>query len=226
VTNAIDSSGLYKELGLTKAPEEVTPRKTKLGQDDFMALLTTQLKNQDPMKPMENTDFIAQMAQFSSVDGITKLNQSFEGLSSSITSNQALQASSLIGRDVLVKDQTSLYNGLDAVRGQVMLDRGAPNFRVQIEDANGALVNTIDMGNQAEGPVDIQWNGLDANGNPLPPGIYTIKAETQANGQNQAVPVKLFQRVESVTVGNGTQGLSLNLAGVGPRPFTEVETIE
>ena len=98
-----------ESLGLAQKKPRVD--KKEMGQEDFLKLMTTQLQNQDPMKPMENGDFLAQIAQFSTVDGIGKLQESFEALSGSLHSNQALQASGLIGRNVMVPSNAGVYFG-------------------------------------------------------------------------------------------------------------------
>ena len=122
---AIDNSA-FSEIGLRTQNDvqkaTTKSNKSELGQEEFMALMTAQLKNQDPLKPSSDTDFIAQMAQFSSVDSLEKLNKNFESMAQQLTSNQSLQAASMVGKQVLVPSNNTYFNGSNATTGAVSLD--------------------------------------------------------------------------------------------------------
>ena len=130
---SIESLGLRKLSDLNQASKDA-----RLGQEDFLELMTTQLQNQDPFKPMENGDFLAQMAQFSTVDGIQNLQKSFEQLSQSLVSNQALQAAGLVGRSVLAPTGLAALESGGAVKGVVSLPASSSEVTVHITDASGS----------------------------------------------------------------------------------------
>jgi flagellar basal-body rod modification protein FlgD len=196
-----------------KKPDETTG-KQELKQEDFLSLLTKQLANQDPFKPTSNDQMIAQMASFATVDGIGKMNSQFESLNSSVTSNQALQASSLVGRDVLVKSPIGLKkDDLSGMGAMVNLPQSLDNLMVRIEDQAGQLVRTFDMGAQPVGESRIQWDGKDEQGNALPTGKYQVKASGLVDGESKNFEVSTYANVNSVLLGKGDGNVLLNLAG-------------
>lgn len=196
-----------------KKPDETTG-KQELKQEDFLSLLTKQLANQDPFKPTSNDQMIAQMASFATVDGIGKMNSQFESLNSSVTSNQALQASSLVGRDVLVKSPIGLKkDDLSGMGAMVNLPQSLDNLMVRIEDQAGQLVRTFDMGAQPVGESRIQWDGKDEQGNALPAGKYQVKASGLVDGESKNFEVSTYANVNSVLLGKGDGNVLLNLAG-------------
>ncbi|WP_333608545.1 flagellar hook assembly protein FlgD [Arsukibacterium sp.] len=193
-----------------------------LTQADFFALLTQQLSYQDPTKPVENDQMIAQMTNFTMADGIGSLNESFKGLAASMTSNQALQASSLVGRSVLTQSNQMVFTGESLSRGQINLDRPADNLRVRIEKANGELVSTFNVNNPALGKNDFVWDGTNANGEFMDAGVYKIIVEANFNGKNESIPVQVFTPVSSVSMANNGQGITLNLLGLGSIKLSDV----
>lgn len=216
---------VLEALGLTQSRPKAENKKDELGQDDFLKLMTAQLNNQDPMKPMENGEFLSQMAQFGTVDGINKLQQSFNQLSGALHSNQALQASSLVGRSVMVpSDQALLVPGENVV-GSVELPEAATDVKLKVFDQSGELVKTIELGTHEAGKVNFQWNGLDESGETMPPGTYEIKAVASIDGTDEGVSTLVRTNVDSVTLGNGQEGLTLNLRGIGTVSFADVREL-
>jgi len=141
---AIDLNAL-QNLGLKTVDQQPVP-KQELGQEQFLKLLTTQLANQDPTKPMENGDFLGQLAQFSSVSGIQDLQKSFSAFAGSISSNQSLQAAGLVGRTVLVPSNEGVLSLQNGLKGEVNLTGSTENLVVQIQDRNGATVKELQLG--------------------------------------------------------------------------------
>ncbi|SHE89178.1 flagellar hook assembly protein FlgD [Vibrio gazogenes] len=201
-----------KKLQEQKKPDEVTG-KQDLKQEDFLSLLTKQLSQQDPFKPVSNDQMIAQMASFATVDGIGKMNTQFESLNSSMTSNQALQASSLVGRDVLVPGSSGVKKDQGNMAAMVKLPASVDNLLVRIEDAAGQLVRTFDVGAKPGGDNRIEWDGKDQNGNPLPGGKYKVKASGLVDGKSKEFDVSTYANVNSVLLGKGDGNVLLNLAG-------------
>ncbi|SNY55912.1 flagellar basal-body rod modification protein FlgD [Arsukibacterium tuosuense] len=210
--------GMYWENG-NKVPDK---NNGALTQSDFFALLTQQLAYQDPTKPVENDQMIAQMTNFTMADGIGSLNESFKGLSESMTSNQALQASSLVGRSVLTQSEEIVFSGEALSRGHINLESPADNMRVRIEKPNGELVTNFDVSNPAQGKNEFVWDGTDANGEQMPPGVYKIKVEASIAGENKSVPVNVFTPVSSVSLAGNGKGITLNLVGLGAVKLTDV----
>lgn len=223
--NDINSNATIQDLGLG-AGTPSSKERNKLGQADFLQLMVTQLKNQDPFKPMENGDFIAQMAQFSAVSGLDKLQKSFDTLANSLQSNQALQASTLVGRSVLVPSSQAVLSTEDNVKGVVDLQQSTPNLSLSIMDGNGELVKTIQLGGHSSGEVPFVWDGTNNAGDRMPAGNYRIVAEAQGSDSRFNVGTFVNAAVESVTIGNGGQQLMLNLKDMGSVNFSQVREIQ
>ena len=196
----------------------------ELGQEDFLELMTTQLKNQDPLKPMENGDFLAQIAQFSAVEGISDLNENFTGLSDSLVSNQALQATNLVGRRVLAPTGVAALAQGGSIRGTVELPAASGEVIVNVYDQGGQVIRRLELGTQAAGSADFQWDGLKNDGSFAAPGNYFISTEASVDGQFESVETLLTSDVRSVTLSN-SGGLLLELDGIGSLDFSEVRQI-
>lgn len=225
--NNIDNSQLWSKLGLTSSDPNASKTKSndQIGQDTFLKLMLAQMQNQDPMKPMQSGEFLTQIAQFSSAKGIADMAQSFTTLSNSLTSNQALQASSLIGRVVLSPSNQGYLTQGQGVGGSINLSSSAQNLTINIYDQNGSVVKTIPMGNQSSGTSYFSWDGTDNNGNQMPDGLYQVEATAGVGDTTQSLPINMASRVESVTMGKNGQGVTLNLAGLGSIDFNKVVEI-
>ncbi|CAH1538575.1 MULTISPECIES: flagellar hook assembly protein FlgD [Vibrio] len=216
--NNVGQSGLsyidqLKSLQESNKKTEESTGKQDLKQEDFLSLLTKQLSQQDPFKPVSNDQMIAQMASFATVDGIGKMNSQFESLNSSMTSNQALQASSLVGRDVLVPGAAGVKQDNAAMAAMVKLAQPIDNLFVRVENEAGQLVRTFEVGAKPAGDTRVLWDGNDENGNPLPAGKYNVKASGLVEGESQEFPVSTYANVNSVLLGKGDGNVLLNLAG-------------
>ena len=132
-----------------------------LGKDAFLQLLVTQLKNQNPLDPQDNTAFVAQLAQFSSLEGITTLNDTVNSLSGGLQSSQALQASSLVGRSVIVQTNEAYVDPASGkpFNGTVVVKDADSKPVITITDADGEVVRTLEMGSQKAGNADFTWDG-------------------------------------------------------------------
>lgn len=206
-------TSLISDLSLDAPAPETNKKKDQLGQAEFLDLMITQLKNQDPFEPMENGDFISQMAQFSSVTGLSDLQQSFQQLATSMQSNQALQASSLVGRTVMVPSQLVMISedGSVAGAGTIDLPVSSGSVSLSIIDQAGQLVRKMELGTQSSGEVDFNWDGLNDDGEPAPAGNYFIAAQAVVGDETYSAETLISASVESVTLGTGGSGLTLNL---------------
>lgn len=222
MVNAIDA---FKGLGLATV-EAAAPKKQTLGQEQFLKLMTTQLTHQDPSKPMENGDFLAQMAQFGTVSGIQDLQKAFGDFAASISSDQALQASSLVGRYVSAPSSQGLLSFGGEIKGQIDLPGSSTNVGVNIIDARtGDTVRHLELGGHSAGAVSFTWDGLDENKTPRPGGVYKIEATGTIDGKNTALATQIHSKVESVSLGNAQQPMRVNLEGLGPVDFNQLKQI-
>jgi flagellar basal-body rod modification protein FlgD len=198
-----------------------------LGGTDFITLMLAQLQNQDPTSPVDSNTFLTQLAQLSEVQGISSLNTNFGALSTSLTSNQAMQASSLLGHQALVSSSTAtLASAGAAVTGAVNVPQNTSQVTLSITDSSGALVSQINLGAQSAGLANFSWNGTTGGGSQAPAGTYTLTAQYAGATSGSAAATTLVSgTVESVSMGAGSTGLTLNVAGVGSVPFSNVQQI-
>lgn len=225
MTTAIDNSELFASLGLGATQAQSDQPSDKLLQEDFLELMVAQLKNQDPMKPMESGDFLGDIAQFGTVSGIQDLQESFASFSSSIQSNQALQAAALVDRSVLVPMDRGVLPTEGSLAGVVDLPTNSSQVTVSIHDSAGVLVRQINLGAQAAGTPHFQWDGSMDDGSYAAPGVYQVRAEAIINGETTALSPQIEADVRSVMLGGSGRGLQLDLGQLGTVDFSLVEQI-
>lgn len=197
-----------------------------LGGTDFLTLMLAQLKNQDPTSPVDSNTFLSQLAELSEVQGITALNTSFSGLSSSLTATQAFQASSLLGHTALVTSSTATLATAGAtVTGAVNVPENSSSVRVNVTNSSGELVQQINLGAQPAGLANFTWNGEQGDNSKAPAGTYSVTALVDGVASGTKIPTYVNGTVESVTMGAGSAGLTLNVSGQGSVLFTNVEQI-
>ena len=198
----------------------------ELGQNDFIELLVAQVKNQDPSKPMDPSQFMNQLAQFSTVNGIQELKTSFEDLAANLSSNQSMQAAALVGRDVLVPGGEGLLAAGSGLSGQIDLPSSANDITLKIFNAQGVQVRELPLGSGAEGELKFKWDGFDDAGDFVASGNYTIQAEGLIGGTREAMNVSLESRIDSVTLSKDGSGTLLNLASGESVPLGFVQQIK
>lgn len=197
----------------------------ELGQEDFMALMVAQLENQDPSKPMDNFEFLGQIAQFGMVNGIQELQTGLGSLANSLLSNQALQAADLVGRDVVTGSNIGRLPAEGELSAEVDLPSTAESVTLYVQDASGKLVFSQQLGGAPSGPLQVRWDGTDSEGERVPAGEYRVSAEATIDGQNQALSVSTLNRIESVTLDPNGTSMLLNLAGGAQVGMSEVKQI-
>jgi flagellar basal-body rod modification protein FlgD len=196
-----------------------------LGKDSFLQLLVTQLKNQNPLDPQDNSAFVAQLAHFSSLEGITTLNDSVTAISSSYKSSQALQASSLVGRSVVVQTGSAYVDTTKSMTGTAVIPSSVAGATVTITDKDGNAVKTIDLGSQAAGNATFVWDGTNTAGTKVDPGTYTFKASASIDNTATDLVTYLPATVNSVTLSQTGGEMMLNLASLGAVALSKVQTI-
>jgi len=191
-------------------------------QDRFLKLLVTQMRNQDPLNPMDNAQVTSQLAQISTVSGIDTLNTTLAAMASSFTAAQTLQASSLIGHSVLAPgNDLILQNG--AAAGGMQLDQPADAVTVTVIGPNGQTVKTIQLGPQQAGTRTFVWDGSTDAGGQAPDGAYVFKVSAVQGGKPISVQALGYGLVQSVTLGSGQ--VQLNTIGLGTVNLGDVKQI-
>lgn len=217
---------LLGNLGLYKSDSPAAKKSDdSLAQSDFLKLMITQLQYQDPFQPMENGEFLGQMAQFSTVSGIQDLQKSFEGFAQSVHSSQALQAASMVDRSVLVPGKQITLDPEYGQMGAVDLPASASEVTVGVYSQSGQLVRQIALGPQPPGTAEFVWDGLDNAGNVAPPGTYEFRAQAAGAAGEESLEMLLASRVSSVSVDQGGGGLVLHVQGLGEVDFSQVRRI-
>ncbi len=193
--------------GLTAAPVR-NDDSSQLGQEQFLKLMITQFSNQDPFSPMENGEFLGQLAQFSTVSGIGEMSSSLTSLTDAMYASQALQASSMVGRTVLAEGNTGQLSTSEPMQGAVELPFNSNTAFVRIFDAFGQPIREIDLGARQSGTIQFQWDGAMSNGQQAPPGTYQFTAAVRDGSEELALSTLMRTQVQSVTLspdGAGTR---------------------
>ncbi len=206
----MQASNVLAQLA-TPSQQDSAKKRGELGQDDFMRLLVTQLENQDPTNPMDNFEFLSQVAQFGMVNGIQESQQSLNALLESFFSNRTLQATHLVGRKVIADTGIAQLTQGGQIEGAIDLPVAASTVEVQVSDASGQLVRTLQLGPMDAGRQAFSWDGLDQNGEAVPAGPYQVTGRAVIAGETQAVPAYAATTVQSVSVAAGGGDIVLNL---------------
>jgi flagellar basal-body rod modification protein FlgD len=214
---------LSSQFGVQRFQKDAVNGK-ELGQEDFLQLIVAQIQNQDPFEPVENGAFIGQLAQFGTVDGVNNLNESFAAFSQGILNNQALSAAGLIGKSVQVEgNQVSVKEG-ETIHAFVDSKSQAGTSSIDITNAAGEIVNTLQVPLANAGLNAFSWNGLDADGEPVPEGTYFLSANVLAGDSEVALPTTVETRIQSVNLAN-TNSIELGLASGDTILFDEITQI-
>ena len=204
-----------------------------LDMNSFMTLLTTQLQNQDPTNPTDNSQMIAQLAQFSSLQGISQLNTTVNGFQSTLQSSQIMQAAALVGKAAIVKGDTAhMYNSTAAdgttkasgILGAVDIPTGATSVSVSITNASGQVVDTQSVPVSGSARPTFSWDGTMPDGSVAPAGAYTVTANATVNGQGQAAQTYVGAVISSVGVTSSGPQLNLD-GGLPPAKLSDVVEI-
>lgn len=191
-------------------------------QDRFLKLLVTQMKNQDPLNPLDNAQVTTQLAQISTVNGVEKLNRSIEAMASSLGAAQPLQAAGMIGKEVLVPGSTLNLAGGKSAFG-IELAGAADQVKIAIIDAAGREVQVMNLGPQAAGPHALEWNGRTADGAQAADGMYSFTVSATRGEQKVDAQTLAFGSVQAVSQGN--QGVRLNVGALGMVGLPDIRQI-
>jgi flagellar basal-body rod modification protein FlgD len=221
-TDPIAAYAAQSQAALAAAQQKKSAN--NLGIDEFLTLMTTQLKNQDPMKPLDGTAFIAQLAQFGAVSGIQEMQSSIESLAASLRFTQTLNGATLVGRDVLAPSDTVKFTQGVAVNGELEVPEGASSIEVRITDENGDLVRSMNVP-VTDGTATFSWDGLRNNGTAAASGTYDIEAIAKVGTNSESLNVLLAGRVSSVSIEPNGAGLTLNTTALGAVSMADVRRV-
>ncbi|MBO1017532.1 flagellar hook assembly protein FlgD [Achromobacter sp. SD115] len=220
------------KIGLGLAQTGANGSSTAQGlQDQFLKLLVTQLQNQDPLNPMQNAELTSQLAQISTVEGITNLKNTMLAISNQIDVSQSMNAVAMIGKGVLIPG-SKIKSGVDATNPEARvvtpygldLQGDAQKVQIRISDANGAVVRTIETTDQKPGVYTLSWDGKNDSGVVLEPGAYTVSVmATDADGKKVNAEVLSYGQVKSVAY--STEGLRLDLGLDGQTSMLDVRKV-
>lgn len=203
--NAVDTSNVSQIFGAGSGATKAAKGSTDEIQDRFLSLLVAQMKNQDPLNPLDNAQVTSQLAQLSTVQGIENMNTSLKALADSLGPNQMAQAANLIGHGVLVPGNT--VHPQDVVGFE--LPRPADQVKVSIHDAGGNLVRELNLGARESGVNVLAWDGLTASGAAAATGTYRFSIDAVQGGRAVSSTALHLGMVNSVS--QGSQGVKLNL---------------
>ena len=207
---------------LESTQEKEIARTSTLGQEDFLKLLMTQLQNQDPMEPMDNGEFMGQMAQFSTVQGVTEMGESIDGLVSIYQGQQMSANAGMIGKKALVNGNWAQLEG-GKLAGAIDLTTAANDLRVDVKSETGELMASIGLGSKMAGTQEFSWDGIKQDGTTAPEGNYYLSASAVRDGQSTVPAMQVYGTVNSVQM-KGSE-VTLNVSGQGNVSFNNVKRI-
>ena len=229
-TSSFDST--LASLGIARSGTAAAPApaaststgKTTLGQSDFLKLMTAQLQNQDPFSPVDNTQMVAQMAQFSSVAGISQMNTTLNGIATKLGATSTSDALSYVGKTVLTPGATAYARTSGGIAGAVELGGAASDVSVTINDASGATLKTLSLGAQNAGTVNYDWDGTTDAGSAAGAGPFTVSVTAQNGGSTVPSKSLVWASVQSVSLPTGGTP-SLNVTGLGSVDVSAVRQV-
>ena len=213
---------ILKKLGVNKPEDQTSGSKDSLGQAEFLQLMTTQLQNQDPFAPMENGDFIAQMAQFSTVTGITEMGSSLKGIADQLGEFRIATAANLLGSSVMLPGSTARADENGEIHGMLDLPSASGITNLAFKDADGTLLHTIELGTQPAGLVGFSW--MDVPSDIVASGD-AIRIEAYAdmgNGMESLTP-NVFAEVLAASTGDEVTGVVLDVRDYGEIRAADIE---
>ena len=214
-------NNILEKIGVKTPENQQKLPKSSLGQEDFLKLMTTQLQNQDPFAPMENGEFIAQMAQFSTVTGITEMGQTLKGLSDKLNEFRIATASDLLGNSVLVPGNVVTPNNNGEIHGIIDLPSPSSETSVSFFDSSGELVHSIDLGSQGRGLVGFEWKSIPKNildkDEPL-----RVEAYINTGKGSEGLAPSVFSEVIAASLDTKGQGVTIDVKDFGEMAAADV----
>jgi flagellar basal-body rod modification protein FlgD len=222
-----DNSG--PEAAARRAANAENAKKTELNQEDFLTLMLTQLKHQDPFKPMDPSQQVGQLAQFSSVSGLAEVNKNIGALTESLRGNQVLDGAALIGRTVIAQGTDIYLPDAEAgvtrgPQGLVTVPAGASSVQLVVKDSTGAQVRTQALP-ATRGVHAFTWDGVTDNGTAADGGGYRIEVVARVGSENVSLQTSVAAQVSSVAIDPTTGTLMLDTDSLGEIEMSDVERV-
>lgn len=224
MSTAFDTTLTNLGINRTTTSAPAASGSTTLGQADFLKLMTAQLNNQDPFAPVDNTQMVAQMAQFSSLSGITDMNTTLKAISDKLGGTSTSDAMSYVGRTVLTQGDTAYGRTSGGIAGGVELDGDATDVTVSIQSPDGQVLKTMSLGPQSKGTISYDWNGKTDGGADAGPGPFKVSVTAQNAGTNVTSRGLVWAPVESVSMPSSGNPV-LTVSGIGPVAISDVRQI-
>ena len=206
------------------AEAAMTAKSSSMGQSDFLTLFTTQLKNQDPLDPVKNEAFVAQLAQFSQLEATTNMSTTLKDFVDSQAGQNIVTGASLIGKTMSVPDAPAVLTGGKPIKGTISLPNGADGVKIQVLNDKGVLVATNILGAQRVGDMSFYWNGANDQGAPLPDGTYRFVASAVSKGLTTQPPVSTAAMITGVSQ-DASKTTLLQIQGGKTIKLSDVSTI-
>jgi len=208
---------------------EANAKKTELNQEDFLTLMITQLKNQDPMKPLDPSQYVGQLAQFSQVSGLAEMNKQITGLTDSLRGNQVLDGAALIGRTIVAEGNNVYLPPVDGdnprgPHGLIDVPAGASSVQLVVRDSSGATVKTVALDHE-RGTHAFTWDGTTDAGAAAPAGAYKIEVIAKVGNENVSLKTSVAANVGSVALDPNTGALVLDTDALGELEMSDVERV-
>jgi flagellar basal-body rod modification protein FlgD len=199
--SAVSSASLLGMKSFEDINKERQPTREDMGRQEFLTLFTAQLQNQNPLEPVKNEAFVAQLAQFSQLEALTNMQGSLESFVTTMSSDRILNSSTLVGKKVAVEGAFGFVDEFAGLEGKIDLPQGASSIQVSVFDGSGRQVADLSGGPQLPGTWPLYWDGTDSLGNAAPAGNYRMTVNAIVGGQPQNIPVNIMSTVRAVTSG-------------------------
>ncbi|NBP46384.1 MAG: hypothetical protein EBU72_14440 [Betaproteobacteria bacterium] len=202
------------------------PVNEQMGKTEFLTLFTTQLQNQNPLDPVNNEAFVAQLAQFSQLEATTNIRTSMESMVKGMKSERFMSGANLIGKQVTAPMGNARYEKGSTINGLISIPSGADSVSLDVFDAQGKKIYTQTMGRQMPGDLKLSWNGATDAGEPAPSGTYKIVATVNSLGKITQTPISTPMTVKSVTYSPADDDLIVEVEGGATVPLSQISRID
>uniref|UniRef100_UPI0040487097 flagellar hook assembly protein FlgD n=1 Tax=Limnohabitans sp. TaxID=1907725 RepID=UPI0040487097 len=225
-TTNVTSSSLLKNVARYEDVKDAAKKTNEdMGKQEFLTLFTAQLQNQNPLEPVKNEAFVAQLAQFSQLEALTNMQTSLDSFVTSMSGERLLGSASLIGKKVAMTDTPTQLASGGTIDASIDLPLGANGILVSVIDSQGRLVQELTAGPQLPGTVPISWEGKDAAGNNAPSGLYSLSATAVVNGQTETIPVSTLSTVRAISSNPSDGSVSVEVDGGKTLLLTDVKRV-
>ena len=225
-TESVTSSSLLGNVSRYEDVKDAAKKTSEdMGKQDFLTLFTAQLQNQNPLEPVKNEAFVAQLAQFSQLEALTNMQGSLDTFVTSMSGERMLNSASLIGKKVAITDSPTQLTSGASMDASIDLPMGASGVQINVFDSQGRLVQELIAGPQMPGTTPITWDGKDAAENPVPSGLYRLTATAVVNGQTMPVPVSTLSTVRAIATNPADGSVSVEVDGGKTMLLTDVKRV-